>query len=97
LYKKLTPAWFTCTFSPMPVELVQRNVGAFVLRFIYLREELLFQVAKAHREGKQEMHWDWLAEKHNHSLSKDYYSYEEDLAICQLRHGGEENWSKVVP
>jgi hypothetical protein len=84
LYKKLTTTWFNSTFSPIPSELVERNVGALVLRFNYLREELLFQVAKAHREGKQEVSWEWLEEKHNHSLSKDYYSYEDDLAICQL-------------
>ncbi len=84
LDKKLAPAWFRASFSPMPPELAERNTGALILRYNYLREELLFHMARAHRDGKTEMPWDWLEEKHRHTLSKDYYTFDQDLAICQL-------------
>jgi hypothetical protein len=79
LYQKLTSAWFRSSFSPMLVELVQRFASSF-----HLREDMLFHIAKAHREGKQEVLWDWPEEKHEQSAAKDYYSYEQDLVICQL-------------
>ncbi len=84
LYEKLTPAWFRSDFAPMPAVLAQRNVEALALRFEYLREDLLFNVAKARREGKHEVTWDWLQEKHEQSITNEYYTYEEDLAICQV-------------
>ena len=84
LNKKLTPSWFRSNFTPMPEELLQRNLGALILRFNYLRDELLRNLAKQQREGRQgEPSWEWLEAKHERTLSKDYYTIEQDLALCQ--------------
>lgn len=71
-------------FSPCPEELSKRSIGAMMMRWNVLREELLFHIARTHREGKIELPWEWLEEKHQHMSSKDYFTYEQDLSICQL-------------
>jgi hypothetical protein len=84
LETKLSPAWFRLHFSPLPEELRERNVGALILRFNYLRDELMQNLARQAKEGKTEASWEWLEEKHLHTLSKDYYTYEQDLALCEM-------------
>lgn len=72
---RLSPSWFARHFDPMPTELAHRNIGALLLRFKYLRDDLL-----ANQDGS----WEWLREKHEHSPIQDMYTFEQDLAICQL-------------
>jgi len=81
--KRLSPTWFKASFAEMPPELSERNIGALILRFYYLHDELMVNMTKGGVLGEGGMSWDWLRDRHLTTQTREYYTYDEDLALCK--------------
>lgn len=78
--KNLSVGWIQANLQPMPAELANRQIGALILRFNYLRDEVITHLSV----GDGASSWDWLVQKHQQPARVIPYTFEEDLAICQL-------------
>lgn len=74
--KHLGVPWFRENFCPMPAELESRTINSLALRFRYLHQELLDNIDSGN--------WAWLEEKHSRIEPTFFYTYEDDLALCQV-------------
>lgn len=66
---------------PRPPPLLLRSLADLLLRWSLLREPLLAAVARAQREGRSELPWEWLQERRP---SAEAFGFEQHLALCQL-------------